>query len=175
MFSFDPLTNYRLRVLTLTGVPTKTHGVILTSLTNFLSKLAKQEAVLEEARRRPSNRRAPPLLPGLRILRLEFMPMAPEQPTQWASVSGHRDADTFLAESAADFSFFDEQPKELQQPKVAPSLKELEPIKEEAREKDVKDDERLLLDVVEGLKKFREMTKEKWGGKLELVFPFKRR
>jgi hypothetical protein len=165
---FDPCSNFRLQKLTLTGLPTKSYGFIITQLKLFLSQCAKQESILQRARLRPHNRRSAPLLPGLRALRLEFTPISDESNSR-ISVSGHEDADSFLAESAQDFSFFDK-------PEPVMEVKETAEAAAVRREKGMQKEvaEKRLLDVVEELKEFRKTTKEKWTGKLELVFPYGR-
>ena len=105
-FAFSPLQNYRITDLTLTGLPRKSYGFIVDRLTSFLTDCAMQEAILNAARRKQPNRRAPQLLKGLRTLRLNFLPEDTTQaPNSW-SVSGDPDADNFLASSEGDFSFF---------------------------------------------------------------------
>jgi hypothetical protein len=105
--AFSPLQNYRITKLTLTGLPKKSYGFTIDRLKHFLNDCAVQEANLREARRLPTNRRAPELLKGLRTLRLEFLPEdRSAQSPVGGSVSGDRDADNFLASSEGDFSFF---------------------------------------------------------------------
>jgi len=137
------------------------------------------------------------LLPGLQTLRLEFLP-AEEGAAAEASVSGDRDADAFLEESRADFSFFDRPPN--QTPFLARGKEEGEVEVEErpstssssssrlsqwvgkivkrpgssgnGKEKEVVE-EGAVLDVAEELRKWRAGAgeEERWGGKLELVVP----
>jgi hypothetical protein len=108
--AFSPLQNYRVTKLTLTGIPTKSYGLTIERLIEFLGECKIQEERLNEARKfTEKSRRSPQLLPGLRTLRLEFLPedTSPLSPNG-GSVSGDRDADTFLASSEGDFSFFDD-------------------------------------------------------------------
>ena len=108
--AFSPLQNYRITSLTLTSIPTKSYGLTIERLIEFLGECKIQEERLNEARKfTEKSRRSPQLLPGLRTLRLEFLPedTSPLSP-DGGSVSGDRDADTFLASSEGDFSFFDD-------------------------------------------------------------------
>jgi hypothetical protein len=105
---FSPLQNYRVTELTLTGIPMKSYGLTIQRLLDFLHDCWVQEKAINDAKRNTKgNHRTPPLLPGLRVLRLEFLPQDnnPQSPTG-GSVSGDRDADIFLASSEGDFSFF---------------------------------------------------------------------
>jgi hypothetical protein len=108
--AFSPLDNYRVANLILTGLPTKSFGYTIERLIKFLEDCRVQEERLEEARKSiGTSRRAPQLLPGLRTLRLEFLPEDTSQLSLGGgSVSGDRDADAFLASSADDFTFFDD-------------------------------------------------------------------
>lgn len=106
--AFSPLQNYCVTKLSLTGIPTKSYGFTIERLIELLAECRIQEEKLEEAATwTKKSRRAPELLPGLRTLRLEFLP---EDTALYSpgggSVSGDRDADTFLASSEGDFSFF---------------------------------------------------------------------
>jgi hypothetical protein len=108
---FSPLENHRISKLTLTDLPTKSFGLTIKRLIEFLEDCRIQEERLNQARYfTKKSRRAPQLLPGLRILRLEFIPedTRPQSPDWGGSVSGDRDADNFLASSEGDFSFFDD-------------------------------------------------------------------
>ena len=108
--AFSPLHNYRVTKLTLTDIPTKSYGFTIERLVEFLKDCRIQEERLSEARKHtPNNRRAPQLLPGLRTLRLEFLPEDTSPPPDVGSVSGDRDAANFQASSEGDFSFFDDR------------------------------------------------------------------
>ena len=108
--AFSPLQNYRLTHLTLTDIPTKSYGFTIERLIELLSECRIQEERLDEARNHiPNNRRAPQLLPGLRTLRLEFLPEDTSAPPDLYSVSGDTDAANFHASSEGDFSFFEDK------------------------------------------------------------------
>jgi hypothetical protein len=110
----SPLKNYRLRKLTLTDIPLKSYGPTILALLSFLDLCRQQELKIKAARKdNHDNRRAPPVLSGLRILRLEFINEDNKSKTT-ISVSGHEDADKFYASSAGDFSFFSETPMPFQ-------------------------------------------------------------
>lgn len=167
--TFSPLDNFRLRELTLTGMPTKSFGPILCRLREFLALCAKQERILAAARAGVTHRRSPEVLSGLRVLRLEFVDVAVERGGVavggFASVSGDRDADVFLEESRGDFSFFDEAPS------VASPVAALEASRRRVLEEAARVRGPCLVDVVAGLKEFRDTAVLRWGGWLELVFP----
>jgi len=132
---FQPQDNYGITHLTLTDIPTISHGPVIARLVALLSSCAEQESILANARKQPAQKRyrAPPLLNGLRVLRFEFlcpMPMSQKQKMDdsiavggiagsggcvavknvkqryGASVSGDPDADTYAFNAAGDFSFF---------------------------------------------------------------------
>jgi hypothetical protein len=206
--AFSPLDNYRITTLTLTDIPTKSYGFTISRLIDLLIQCKAQEERLCETtttvrgKAKYSHRRAPQLLPGLKTLRLEFLPedTSTQLPPSGGSVSGDRDADTFLAESMGDFSFFDD-------PNTMSSVSRREsaiavgapsttasgtryfpgiPVARIDTGKSKLDrgmqrpgspdllsysEEGMAMDVVEELKKFRAGQAEKWSGKLELVFP----
>jgi hypothetical protein len=195
---FTPLSNYRLRHLTLTSVPTKSRSFLITNLISFLRDCATQERTLAAATHPSHSRRAPQLLSGLQTLRLEFLPVE-EGAAAEVSVSGDRDAETFLEESRADFSFFDRPPNttpfaargreegevevEDQRPSTSSSSSSRMPqwvekiVKRPGslgkwKEKEVVE-KGAVLDVAEELRKWRAGVgeEERWGGKLELVVP----
>lgn len=174
---FRPQDNYRVSELTLTDIPTRSYGTIIKRLTVFLQLCYDQETALDHARRNPAQNhyRAPPLLPGLRVLRLEFLPAAPSAGGGFvaaglaASVSGDTDAETASASAVGDFSFFAEERLRVGlnalvgkgdvQKGDARSVKGVEGESEVEREP---------RDVIEELKKFRQV-RPRWSGKLEIV------
>jgi hypothetical protein len=106
---FLPELNPRIKSLTLTHVPRKSLGLVIDRLVKLISLAAMQEVMIAGAS--PANaRRGAQMLPGLRYLCLEFAPPAKvlKPSKDGPSVSGDVDADTFMAESGKDFSFFDE-------------------------------------------------------------------
>jgi hypothetical protein len=105
---FSPLDNFRLRELTLTSLPSKTYGITMERLVQFLEDCAAQEAIINEARASIHyGRRSPPLLSGLRVLRLELLPEDHVSQFSNLSISEDPDAENFHASSSNDFSFFD--------------------------------------------------------------------
>lgn len=183
--AFDPMSNHRLRILTLTDIPLKSFGRTISALTNFISQCTTQERTLESVRSSTpaglSSRRAPQLLPGLRTLRLEFLPEDTANATSLSggSVSGDRDADEFLVQSMSDFSFFDDPETmssiSMRGPAVGPSS----PVSaggaarpgssSSAAVTSNATDE--IRDVLEALREFRREEGGKWKGRLELVVP----
>lgn len=106
---FLPEINPRIKSLTLTHVPRKSIGLVIDRLVKLISLAAMQEVMIASAS--PADvRRGAQMLPGLRYLCLEFAPPAKvlKPSRDGPSVSGDVDADTFMAESVKDFSFFDE-------------------------------------------------------------------
>ncbi|KAH8667961.1 hypothetical protein BGZ60DRAFT_376372 [Tricladium varicosporioides] len=168
--AFSPLENFRLRKLTLTGVPTKSFGPVLCRLREFVALCAQQERILAAARARATHHRAPEVLSGLRVLRLEFVDVTTEQRGVvvggFSSVSGDRDADEFLSQSAGDFSFFGDEQPTVVGPVAALEASRRRVVEEAARVRGPR-----VIDVVAGLKEFRETAVFRWGGRLELAFP----
>jgi hypothetical protein len=103
-----PGINNRIRSLTLTHVPRKSFGLVIDRLKSLIDRAGTQELYITNTT--PVDPRGARMLPGLRYICLEFAP--PEnvrKPSATGpSVSGDADADTFMAESMKDFSFFDE-------------------------------------------------------------------
>jgi hypothetical protein len=104
---FLPDVNPRLHTLTLTGLPSSCDPRLLSRLTAFLRAASAQESAIERACSSVSRRRGAQVLRGLRVLRLEL-----DERGAGPSVSGDRDADEFVAQSAGDFSFFEEEKRE---------------------------------------------------------------
>lgn len=166
IISYDPLRNHRITHLILTDIPTKSYGILIEYLIAFIRKVTKQSQDIEELRgytRR--HHRSPVFLSGLRLLRLEFM-LEDGKNAPSSSVSGDKDADTFLERSMGDFSFFGEG-------KAGESSDRGEKDKKgKGKEKVVEEKkERVLRDVVTEIKAFREKEVPRWPGQLQLVFP----
>ncbi|PVH80043.1 hypothetical protein DL98DRAFT_588822 [Cadophora sp. DSE1049] len=160
--SYDPLQNHRITHLILTHIPTKSYGILIDHLIALIRKVTKQCQDIERVRSAAvSHRRSPILLPGLRLLRLEFIHDDGRRGLS-SSVSGDKDADTFLERTLGDFSFFGEG-----------EAGESSVKKEKKKEKKGKgkEKEKVLRDVVAELKAFREKEQPRWPGQLQLVVP----
>lgn len=70
--TFSPDMNPRLSSLTLTCLPRRSCGPLISKLKQFLKLLSDQERAIQDISRTVSTRRSPGLLKGLRHLRLEF-------------------------------------------------------------------------------------------------------
>ncbi|KAH7419551.1 hypothetical protein BKA64DRAFT_20312 [Cadophora sp. MPI-SDFR-AT-0126] len=163
--SYDPLQNHRITHLILTHIPTKSYGILIDHLILLIRKVTRQYQDIERVRSAAvSHRRSPILLPGLRLLRLEFI-HDDGRGGPSSSVSGDKDADTFLERSLGDFSFFGEGEVGESSAKT-----EKEKKKEEKKGKE-KEKEKVLRDVVAELKAFREREEPRWPGQLQLVVP----
>jgi hypothetical protein len=112
---FNPDMNPRIQFLTLTSVPRKSLGLVIRRLLKFLRAVAVQERLIVKAQPPTSSRRSAQMLPGLRVLRLEFVrsrtQSRPVTENIRPSVSQDTDADTFAAQVAGDFSFFSSSDK----------------------------------------------------------------
>lgn len=147
-----PSFNCGIETLTLTGIPTKSYGFTIQQLVKLLDDCYAQEVDLARARPRTSHRRTPQVLPGLRTLRLEFVPADVEVRLPGGggySVSGDPDADAFLANALDDFSFFESDTM------LGTATGDLDALK----------------DVPEELRRMRKQSERRWSGKLELVVP----
>lgn len=193
---FDPLTNFNIHTLTLTGIPNKSYGPIIERLKMFLVACHEQERILESARASVKNhRRAPPLLQGLRCLNLEFIKPSAGQVATLSSISGDADAETFNKASEGDFSFFstpssepphtstavakatakaDAKARELQ---IAVSRlrswnysRKGSEDKGKGKDKETveQEDEPVIYDVFEEIRKFRAKTDVRWSGKVQI-------
>ncbi|KIM96461.1 hypothetical protein OIDMADRAFT_20811 [Oidiodendron maius Zn] len=162
------MKNCVIESLTLTGIPTKSYGYLIEKLIEFLDACRMQEEELSNARV-TTHRRAPQVLPGLKTLRLEFLPPDTLESTRSAargSISGDADAEAFSAASNEDFSFFSED--------IKPPIRRLtlgsRGNSDVEQSTDTK--EKPLRDVVEELKRARrEAGGNKWRGDLELLLP----
>jgi len=142
-----PGMNSRLHTLTLTSLPRWATKEFVATLFTFLQHAEVQERNISIARSHISHYRAPPLLSGLRILRLEFLPEKHKAP---ASVSGDVDADTYHQNSASDFSFFSDND-------AAPA-DVISPLRQATH-----------INVVEDLKKWRKYQVPYWRGNIIVV------
>ncbi|KAK0128318.1 hypothetical protein ONS95_000293 [Cadophora gregata] len=170
--SYDPLQNHRITHLILTHIPTKSYGILIDHLIALIRKVTKQHQDIETVRAAATrHRRSPVLLPGLRLLRLEFIhdDGRGEMSSSYSSVSGDRDADTFLERSLGDFSFFGEG-EGGDGGLAAGKMKKEKDKKVKGRGKE-KEKEKVLRDVVAELKTFREKEQPRWSGQLQLVVP----
>jgi hypothetical protein len=168
--AFNPLSNYRLSFLTLTDIPLKSTGPIITRLITFLRLCARQEAILLSAflSTPPKTRHSPRLLTGLRKLRLEFIHERSGMDEVGPSVSGDQDADEFQAQSQGDFSFFADE-------KIPTSpISRRSSIWGPGSGKSSLAEGVETKDVCEELKIFRQREQPRWGGALELVVPSSR-
>lgn len=189
---FSPVHNHRIKSLTLTGIPSHSTGFILDRLLDFLWECGEQERQINVAKAQsPQTRQSPIILPGLRTLILEFVPemkfRQKAYPSSSSSVSGDRDADTFLCKSMDDFSFFSSfasgasgvtnATSALTARKAGmnytPNKTETGQRKTTQRKKGVAQQEEVeKFDIVEELKFFRASEEgKKWTGKLQLVLP----
>ncbi|KAK0386379.1 hypothetical protein NLU13_6216 [Sarocladium strictum] len=101
---FVPDLNPRLTSLTLTHVPRRSSGPLISSLLNFLRLLSEQERAIQDVGSSAKiSRRAPTLLKGLRHLRLEFEPDPMEE---GLSATEDFDAENLLSSGDQGFSFF---------------------------------------------------------------------
>ncbi|KAJ4326951.1 hypothetical protein N0V84_002677 [Fusarium piperis] len=97
-----PDTNPRLTSLTLTRIPRRSCGPLISILINFLKLLSTQERIISDAQ----SRRGPCTLAGLRHLRLEFEPDPYEE---GFSMAEDLDAEELLNSGDKGFSFFDDE------------------------------------------------------------------
>lgn len=187
---WEPDMMPRLHTLTLTSMPRKATRTFMSYLLTLLKKAALQEAAI--AKVTSTNRHAPKMVSGLRILRLEFLPFDYDKPFELGgSISEDPDADEFYTQSSMDFSFFPDEDAQ-HGPDISDVVRNL---KGNATE---------VVDVIEELKRYRSETayalsKEKerleglfpeedawsvvvppglphchWGGKLEIVHDVKK-
>ena len=162
--SYHPLQNHRITHLILTHIPTKSYGILIDHLIAVIRKVTKQHQDIERVRSTTiQHRRSPVLLSGLRLLRLEFIHDDGKGGPS-SSVSGDKDADTFLERSLGDFSFFGEE-------EAGESSGRKEKEEKEKKERKGKEKEKVLRDVVAELKAFREKEQPRWPGQLQLVVP----
>lgn len=97
-----PDTNPRLTSLTLTRIPRRSCGPLISKLINFLKLLSIQERIISDAQ----SRRGPCTLAGLRHLRLEFEPDPYEE---GFSMAEDLDAEELMNSGDKGFSFFNDE------------------------------------------------------------------
>ncbi|KAL2075885.1 hypothetical protein VTL71DRAFT_828 [Oculimacula yallundae] len=162
--SYDPLQNHRITHLILTDIPTKSYGILIDHLVALLRKVTRQIQDIEQVRTSSlttRSHRAATLLPGLRLLRLEFLnDDGRSEPS--TSVSGEKDAETFLERSMGDFSFFGGELGRGKKEKKGNG---------KGKGQENEGEERVLRDVVAEIKAFREKELPRWPGQLQLVLP----
>ncbi|RTE74231.1 hypothetical protein BHE90_011334 [Fusarium euwallaceae] len=105
-----PDTNPRLTSLTLTRIPRRSCGPLISKLVNFLKLLSIQERIISDAQ----SRRGPCTLAGLRHLRLEF---EPDPYDEGFSMAEDLDAEELLNSGDKGFSFFDDEVQQQQVPR----------------------------------------------------------
>lgn len=101
--SYLPDMNPRLTSLTLTNIPRRSSGPLITQLVSFLKLLSEQERAIQDSKPAASSWRGPRLLKGLRHLRLEF---EPDPMQEGFSASEDLDAEELMNSGEKSFSFF---------------------------------------------------------------------
>lgn len=104
--TFTPDMNPRLLSLTLTCLPRRSSGPLISRLLQFLKLLAIQERGIQDASLSASTRRSPGVLQGLRHLRLEFEPDSMEE---GFSTSEDLDPEELMNSGEKVFSFFEDE------------------------------------------------------------------
>lgn len=115
--TFTPDMNPRLSSLTLTHIPRRSFGPLVSKLTSFFKLLSIQERAIQDVKKElyTSSWRAPGMLQGLRHLRLEFEP----DPLQDGfSALDDLDAEELLSTGDRGFSFFEDERVERIVPQV---------------------------------------------------------
>lgn len=104
--TYVPDMNPRLSSLTLTHIPRRSSGPLISKLISFLKLLSVHERSVQVVREEMSSWRAPGLLQGLRHLRLEFEP----DPLQDGfSALEDLDAEGMMNSGDRGFSFFEDE------------------------------------------------------------------
>ncbi|OAA41300.1 hypothetical protein NOR_05378 [Metarhizium rileyi] len=109
--TFIPDMNPRLLSLTLTCLPRRSCGPLISRLLQFLRLLAVQEREIQDASLNAATRRSPGVLQGLRHLRLEFEPDSEET---YSTLEGI-DPEALMNSGGKIFSFFENEKIEEQQ------------------------------------------------------------
>lgn len=150
---FEPGYNNGLRELSLTDIPTMSYGPTISALIALIEQCQRQEDGLNQARAK-THRRSPPVMPGLRVLTLEFIkPMN-------------------LPEDQGDFSFFASGSGSSDPPALAVPAVSANPPSYDSIEKELAGltlNKEGPADVITALKEFRRSHLPKWGGKLVIV------
>ncbi|KAG6360233.1 hypothetical protein INS49_011289 [Diaporthe citri] len=105
--TYVPDMNPRLYSLTVSMIPRYSTGIVAQRLTNFLRLVALQEQAIE-ATRALLPFRGPPVLQGLRHVRLEFEPDARDELGSLDNETDEMDSEALLEQGAEAFSFFSE-------------------------------------------------------------------
>jgi hypothetical protein len=166
--AFLPNINPRIRSLTLTNIPRKSYSLVIERLLNFLHEASLQESLIEDLAP-VDRRRGARMLSGLRVLRLEFesLYVRRQQLNAGPSVSEDADADTFMAESERDFSFFEDYAQSpvstvkdfsfFDGETPAPRTRSISSTSKQSKDKDK--ESLLLRDVEQEIRSYREKTK----------------
>lgn len=105
--AFIPDMNPRLKSLTLTCIPRRSSGPLITKLTNFLRLLALQERGLYDTGLLTTpSWRGPGMLRGIKHVRLEF---EPDPMNEQFSTEEEVDAEKLMSSGDCGFSFFDDE------------------------------------------------------------------
>lgn len=104
--TYVPDMNPRLYSLTISMIPRYSTGVVAQRLTNFLRLVATQEQGIERTRAEMPFR-GPPVLRGLRHIRLEFEPDAKDDLGSLDDEIDGLDSAAFMEEGTEAFSFFE--------------------------------------------------------------------
>lgn len=105
--TYVPDMNARLYSLTISMIPRYSTGIVAQRLINFLRLAAVQEQAIE-ATRALLPFRGPPVLQGLRHVRLEFEPDARDELDSLENTTNELDSGALLDQGAEAFSFFSE-------------------------------------------------------------------
>jgi hypothetical protein len=105
--TYVPDMNPRLYSLTISMIPRYSTGIVARRLTEFLRLVANQEQVID-ATRASVPFRGPPVLQGLRHIRLEFAPDAKEELSSLDDETDDLDSAAVLEQGTEAFSFFGE-------------------------------------------------------------------
>ncbi|KAL1851711.1 hypothetical protein Daus18300_012460 [Diaporthe australafricana] len=105
--TFVPDMNPRLYSLTISMIPRYSTGIVSQRLTDFLCLAALQEQAIERTRTLLPFR-GPPVLRGLRHVRLEFEPDAKDELGSLENETDELDSGALLEEGTEAFSFFSE-------------------------------------------------------------------
>ncbi|KAJ4007050.1 hypothetical protein NW752_010465 [Fusarium irregulare] len=112
--AFVPDMNPRIESLTLTCIPRRSNGPLISGLISFLKLLATQERAIFSI----SSRRGPRVLAGLRHFRLEFEPDPCEEDSY---IAEDIDAEALLNSGDTGFSFFENESKQTRPHPASPA------------------------------------------------------
>lgn len=105
--TYVPDMNPRLYSLTLCMIPRYSTGAVTERLINFLKLAARQEQMIERVKA-STPPRGPPVLQGLRHIRLEFEPDADDEIARLEDEADELDPGALLSQGEEAFSFFSE-------------------------------------------------------------------